>query len=604
MNCDIPQGNLEESDTTARWYLNFKKRNSEGKTLRTASKATIRRIFHLTKCDNPKLFIAGTKTNPPSRHLKMLQRIFAQAKDDDPEPESDHDILLNYTMQFNSEAGALNFEEWQTKNINRYEIQSWTLTTPENIHNRNLSEPIIELDDEFNPSQDHIQQNGNPTLTFTSLTQDPISDTRSQDKEEADDDQESLSDDQKDTMNPQPGETLSISDSDIEQTATSQHDFDEPDAKENPTAAKNNRFQQLSETQQSPLEQNPNPIINLSREARRGYYEELKGHCQKTVQRFFHLHKNGTNIKQATLNATHALIRFCIYHNITTKADCVQNALTILNGFTDRKKVIDLINEVKKEEQKKMFKKKIISKEGIPLKEWSFDLNENFGVTVNKTRKKRRLPPSFQSLQPPQKRGRLSISKSLSSYTPPLSPISSAASLTEQRRDLYSHEMYQYTQALNNPSARHWTDHATNAQIASYSTTANPQSDATRVQKREIENLKLRLMQLENAQNSSNATKINPATIEIREMVNRSDRGFETLGIKGVDKEPTIEACVKRANVIISQAITDKSTQKLNQLLNQSSNSDLTRVLEGVYPFYVISHHKIKITHPWVLPIS
>ena len=35
-------------------------------------------------------------------------------------------------------------------------------------------------------------------------------------------------------------------------------------------------------------------------------------------------------------------------------------------------------------------------------------------------------------------------------------------------------------------------------------------------------------------------------------MVNKADRGFQTLGVYGVDKEPTIEACVKRANSIIS----------------------------------------------------
>ena len=65
-------------------------------------------------------------------------------------------------------------------------------------------------------------------------------------------------------------------------------------------------------------------------------------------------------------------------------------------------------------------------------------------------------------------------------------------------------------------------------------------------------------------------------------MVNKVDRGFQTLGIS-IEKAPTIEACVRRANTIISHSIDDTSTKRINALLNSNTNSELTRVLECLF---------------------
>ena len=439
-----PEERLDESNTTSRWYLNFKKKGRDRKSMRTASKATLERIFHLVQVDNPKLFIAGTNSNPPSRHYQMLQKAYANANDDTKEPESDHDIIENYTMKFDSE-NAFNYEEWCERNINttnRYPVKDWTLTPPDNNDNRNnRNQDFDDLEDEFDPSQSFDEQdndNDGVVSPFHSPTQPSPQHTTSEDndKDEAD--------------SSEPGENADVSTEDdnirepspelqiVNQVADGTTEVNEN------SNIRSDQQPQATGVQQSDQNSKPNPVIPMTKAARRDYYNQLKQHCQQTVNTFIDLMKQGKDNEQAKLNATHGLIRFCVYHNLTTKAKCIQNAFAVLTSLTDDHKVLELISKIKKEEQTNFIKKKFITKDGVPIKKWVFDVNKNFGVQVNKPRRKRKLPSSFHSIQPPQKRGRLTLSNSISKQSTPLSPLSSIASSDRQRSDFSQHVLSDY----------------------------------------------------------------------------------------------------------------------------------------------------------------
>ena len=575
-----PDENLDESNTSSRWYLNFKKRGRDQKTLRTASKATLERIFHLIQADNPKLFIAGTNSNPPSRHHQMLQKAYANAKDDIKEPESDHDIIENYTMKFDSE-NAFKYEEWCERNINntnRYPVKDWTLESSDNSHNsNNRNQDFDDLEDEFDPSQSVDEQdndNDGAISPFSSPTQPSPAHSTSEDndKEEVDLSEPGENDNNstEDNDNPEPSPDLVI----VDQAASGASDDNEI------SNIRSDQQPRATSEQQSGKNPKPNPIIPMTKEARTGYYNTLKQHCQQTVNTFMDIMKQGKDNEQARLNATHGLIRYCVYHNLTTRAKCVQNAFAVLTSLTDDHKVLELIAKIKKEEKANFIKKKYITKDGIPIKRWVFDVNKNFGVQVNKPRKKRRLPSSFHSIQPPQKRGRLTLSKSISNQSIPTSPISSIASSDRQRSDPSHHMLSDYAQ-INYQNSRNINTNNNNNRFVNTNNNSNVNHS---IPQNQIDQIYQRLSVLE----SKNNGKPNPAVFEIREMVNKADRGFQTLGVYGVDKEPTIEACVKRANSIISRSIDDKATQKINALLNHNSNEDLTRVLEGLYFLYLL----------------
>ena len=384
---NFPGGNLLDSNTNLKWYINFRKRTG-GNTIRDASKATIRRAFELVKANNPKVYLAGTDSHKPTVHLRRIQDAYNKALVENETPEEDMEILRKYTLQFDAEVqGRWSFNAWNEKYGRDYDPSNWTLTPPDNAQNRNQrDEPEIN-DDEFDPNRDpNPQFNRNLTLTFQSLSQQPDEedeDSNTNESKDGENDDGNNNDDSAERS----AHTEEKQDSIVDLTGEQEKGDNNNSTDDSDKAEKSPSLDILNNVPRKkksiPLPDKPKSIIPFDDDSKRSYYEKFREICREKPFRLNQRRFEATNLHNARLNLTAALIRFALYYRLKAKTDPLHTALIQIHEQPDLNKINKIIDKVKRIERSKFIKKGILSPSGYPQKNWSFDLTRNFGIIVN-----------------------------------------------------------------------------------------------------------------------------------------------------------------------------------------------------------------------------
>ena len=605
-------GNLLDSNTNLKWYINFRKRTG-GTTIRQASKATIRRVFELIKANNPKVYLAGTESHKPTAHLRKIQDAYSKADDDIETPEEDIEILRKYTLQFDAEVqGRWSFDAWNTKYGRDYDPSNWTLTPPDNAQNRNQRDETTTHDDEFDPNRaPNPQFSRNLTLTFQSLSQKP--DEKDEDSNNDDSNNDDSNNDDSNNDDSKEGEndddaaeksahTEEKQDEIVDLTGEQNSEKDDKSPDDSDKREKSPSLDILNDVSQNkkdvPPPMKPKSIIPFDDDSKRSYYEKFREICREKPFRLNQQRFQDTNLHNARLNVTAALIRFALYYRLKAKTDPLHTALIQIHEQPDLNKINKIIDKVKRIERTKFIKKGILSANGYPQRPWSFDLTRNFGIIVNLRSKKRTSVNAGLIPSQPKKKARLNLTTSISNAYIPQSPTPASTSLCKTLYDNYTNdeqhvqELRSHIRSQNDPNEPHWIDNASNAQVATYRTTEK-ENLATLQQLRDYQEMCFKRIQaLEiNQSKPRNPTPINPTTFDMRDMINQSQRGFASLGLDGVgvDKENQRHAIIRRTGTLINHAVTDRAMKSLHDLLNKSTNLSLTEKLEGLYSYLLFS---------------
>ena len=593
---NFPGGNLLDSNTNLKWYINFKK-SIGGTTIRDASKATIRRAFELVKANNPKVYLAGTISHKPAAHLRRIQDAYSKAPDENETAEEDMEILRKYTLQFDAEVqGRWSFNAWNEKYGRDYDPSNWTLTPPDNAQNRNQREEPPNQDDEFDPNRaPNPQFNRNLTLTFQSLSQQPIEEEEDpntfESKNGEKDDDESGDDSAEKSAH-----TEEKQDAIVDLTGEQEKGDNNNSSDDNDKIEKSPSLDILNDVPRGkkdvPSSVKPKSFIPFDDDSKRSYYEKFKEICREKPFRLNQRRFEASNLHNARLNLTAALIRFALYYRLKAKTDPLHTALIQIHEQPDLNKINKIIDKVKKIERSKFIKKGILSPSGYPQKHWSFDLTRNFGIIVNPRSKKRTSVNAGLLPSQPNKKPKLNLTTSISNAFIPQSPTPVSSSLCKTLYDNYTNdvehvqELQSHIRSQNDPNEPHWIDNASNAQVATYRTTER-ENLATLQQIQDYQEMCLKRIQAleKNQSKPKNPTPINPTTFDMRDMINQSQRGFASLGLDGVgvDKENQRHAIIRRTGTLINHAVTDRAMKSLHDLLNKSTNLGLTEKLEGLY---------------------